>query len=163
MTIKELGHIAFRCQDLNKSIEFYQDVLGFEKTFELYYGDLLESMRKSRDIDEAFLERLGKMHDKVWITYFKMPCGTFIELFDAEAATKLNIPGNEHFNYQHMSFVVEDIFATCDELKSKGVPIDIEPKMGVEHTWQMWTHDPDGNKIEFMQYTDRSFQVVGRN
>lgn len=24
------------------------------------------------------------------------------------------------------------------------------------------SHDPDGNKIEFMQYTDRSYQVVGK-
>ncbi len=25
----------------------------------------------------------------------------------------------------------------------------------------MWVHDPDGNKFEIMQYTDKSFQVVG--
>ncbi|NLM62026.1 MAG: VOC family protein [Clostridiales bacterium] len=163
MKIKELGHLAFRCRVLDESVRFYRDVMGFEKAFDLYYGDLLDSLKDRRDLDKAYLESLEKMRDKVWITYFKMPNGTFIELFDGAGASKLNVPGNEDFNYQHMSFVVEDIFAACEELKSKGVPIDSEPKMGMEHTWQMWTHDPDGNKIEFMQYTERSFQVVGRN
>ena len=32
----------------------------------------------------------------------------------------------------------------------------------MDNTWQMWSHDPDGNKIEFMQYTEKSFQLVGR-
>ena len=43
-----------------------------------------------------------------------------------------------------------------------GAPIDTPPKMGLEHTYQMWSHDPDGNKIEFMQYTPESWQLVGR-
>ena len=25
----------------------------------------------------------------------------------------------------------------------------------------MWIHDPDGNRIEIMQYTDESFQITG--
>ena len=25
----------------------------------------------------------------------------------------------------------------------------------------MWIHDPDGNRIEMMQYTDESFQITG--
>ena len=42
-----------------------------------------------------------------------------------------------------------------------GINIDIEPKIGNSHTWQMWIHDPDGNRIEMMQYTDESFQITG--
>ena len=49
-----------------------------------------------------------------------------------------------------------------EKIRATGAPIDSEPAMGMEHTWQMWSHDPDGNKIEFMQYTDKSYQVVGK-
>ena len=42
-----------------------------------------------------------------------------------------------------------------------GVDIDIEPNKGQSETWQMWIHDPDGNKFEIMQYTDKSLQFKG--
>lgn len=32
---------------------------------------------------------------------------------------------------------------------------------GQSETWQMWIHDPDGNKFEIMQYTDKSLQHHG--
>ena len=28
--------------------------------------------------------------------------------------------------------------------------IDREPKLGLDHNWQAWISDPDGNKIELM-------------
>ena len=42
-----------------------------------------------------------------------------------------------------------------------GIEIDIEPNKGQSETWQMWIHDPDGNKCEIMQYTDLSLQHQG--
>ena len=35
-------------------------------------------------------------------------------------------------------------------------------RLGYSHfAWQMWIHDPDGNKFEIMQYTDLSLQHQG--
>ncbi|MBQ6215097.1 MAG: hypothetical protein IJJ67_06740 [Oscillospiraceae bacterium] len=34
--------------------------------------------------------------------------------------------------------------------------------MGIENTWQMWMHDPDGNPFEVMEYTPQSYQITGR-
>ena len=56
---------------------------------------------------------------------------------------------------------MDDIHKTRDELVSKGVEIDVEPNIGPSKTWQMWIHDPEGNKFEIMQYTEGSLQVVG--
>ena len=48
-----------------------------------------------------------------------------------------------------------------EELVKAGIEIDIEPNKGQSETWQMWIHDPDGNKFEIMQYTDKSLQHHG--
>ncbi len=36
-----------------------------------------------------------------------------------------------------------------------------EKTMGSDHTYQFWVTDPDGNRIEIQQYTDRSAQITG--
>ena len=86
-----------------------------------------------------------------------------MELFDRGSATIPCEPTGEHLNYSHVALLVEDIHAAHAELVEKGVPIDTPPKLGLEGTWQMWSHDPDGNKIEFMQYTETSWQLTGKN
>ena len=57
---------------------------------------------------------------------------------------------------------MDDIYKTKEELVSKGVKIDTDISFGPDYTYQMWIHDPDGNKFEIMQYTERSFQMVGK-
>ena len=49
--------------------------------------------------------------------------------------------------------MVDDIYEAREELVKAGIEIDIEPNKGQSETWQMWIHDPDGNKFEIMQYT----------
>ena len=46
--------------------------------------------------------------------------------------------------------VVEDVDALHEELKAKGVAIDLEP---TDQSWgnrEMYVHDPDGNSIRFV-------------
>lgn len=167
MKIRQFGHVAFRCSDLEKSLAFYRDQLGFPEKFRLTYGDYIEAVLASaksagRPADEAFINKLKAKKDQIWIIYLELGNGSFIELFDKENATAPNPPKNENFNYLHFALEVEDIHALRDELISKGVSIDRGPTFGVEGTWQMWTHDPDGNQVEWMQYTPESMQLTGR-
>ena len=148
MKILELGHLAFKCRDLDESLHFYRDILGFPVKFCLHYADIGQS-------------RPGE--EERWIVYVQVSERLFIELFDGRGADTLCVPSEKSYNYQHLALIVEDIHAACEELKAKGVPVDIEPNLGVDNIWQMWSHDPDGNKIEFMQYTEKSFQLVGRD
>ncbi len=161
MNIKELGHLAFRCRDLNASAAFYRDVLGFNQKFALYYGDWIEHLRKLPG-NEGFIAELMPRYNDPWIVYMQISERVFIELFDPQGADQNCVPDGRSLNYQHLALVVEDIHAAREELVSKGVAIDTEPTFGMEGTWQMWIHDPDGNKIEFMQYTPNSMQLTGR-
>ena len=53
------------------------------------------------------------------------------------------------------------LFAARKELEARGVTFDTQICKGPSETYQMWTHDPDGNRFEIMQYTEKSYQLVG--
>ena len=44
-------------------------------------------------------------------------------------------------------------------IEAAGEKIIIGPKVGVDGNWQVWTVDPDGNKIEIMQYAENAMQL----
>ena len=43
--VKGLAHVAFNVSDMDKAIQFYQDVLGFEKAFDLKKMCIRDSFR----------------------------------------------------------------------------------------------------------------------
>lgn len=161
MKIKEIGHLAFTCKDLAESMKFYGEKMGCIHKFNITYGEFLEHLQSKNAADAATVARLSAIADKIWIAYYDLGNGQFVELFDPGAATIPCIPGSEHLNYSHVALLVEDIHEAHEELKAKGIPVDTPPSLGLEGTWQMWSHDPDGNKIEFMQYTENSWQLTG--
>jgi lactoylglutathione lyase len=132
--IKGLGHIALTVQDMDKSLRFYCDILGFEKAFEI------------RD-DQ----------NNPWIEYIKVAPGQFIELFYGGINKTETIDHSIGFN--HLCLEVHDIHELANHLSSQGVRLDIEPKRGKDHNFQCWVKDPDGNRIEFMQLDASSPQM----
>lgn len=161
MDIKQFGHIAFNCRNQQKSVEFYRDVLGCKEKFTLKYDSFIATVKNSGvKIPNVIYKLFENKKDKAWITYLEYSDGVYIELFDQIGAVFLNKPHFFHNNYQHFAIVVEDIEKTKQELILKGVKIDIDINLGLDNTYQMWIHDPDGNKIEIMQYTDKSLQLM---
>lgn len=144
-------HLGFNCKDLDKSIAFYRDIMGCKEKFTLTYRDFLG-------------EKAQELADERWIVYMEWQEGYFIELFNTIGAVNPRIPTNQDLNYTHFAMVVEDLPAFRELLLSRGAEeyIDTGITLGCDHTWQMWMHDPDGNKFEIMQYTPKSFQLVGR-
>lgn len=161
-----ISHAAFKCKDLDASLHYYKDVLGGELAFVMLYSEFYEFKKKEaeaagKELDPVYWNAFGIYGDKPWIKYVKFG-SVFVELFDAGIATELR-PGDEGFlNFQHLALEVDDIKGFTETIRGKGAPIDDEPAIGLDFTWQMWSHDPDGNKVEFMQYTDKSYQVVGK-
>lgn len=163
MKIKQYGHLAFTCKDIEKSVHFYRDILGLKKKFSITYGDWLnhlqdEAKEKGETVEQSEVERLSSIANQDWIVYMEISDGAFIELFNGEG--REIVQGECRFT--HIALIVDDIFELEKSLKEKGVQIDSAPSFGLENTWQMWSQDPDGNKIEFMQYTPESWQVVGK-
>lgn len=136
MGIVDLGHPAFACHDIDASLEFYAK-LGIHESFRLLRDD-----------------------GSLMLIYMHIADDRFIEIFP-------NGPSPEERaakqSFMHICLAVDDIAAFVEEIRGKGVVIDIEPKMGLDHNVQAWITDPDGNKIELMQYSPQSPQIAIRN
>ena len=168
MIVQANAHIGFVCKDLEKSVKFYEDILGMREKFTLYYGDMIpKDPVWLKKIPEERIDYLKTVQDVKWIVYLEWtqgPEGYFIELFNELNAHIDNPPSKEKFGINHMDIVVDDIQAFRQELIEKGAEeyIDIQPGSSVCRSFTMWIHDPDGNQIEVHQYTDLSMQLIGR-
>jgi catechol 2,3-dioxygenase-like lactoylglutathione lyase family enzyme len=84
--------------------------------------------------------------------YLKLGHGTFIEVFKGDPGD----PGN----INHVAIQVDDIDTVIDRLRRHGCEVG-EKKLGRDHSWQVWTADPNGVRIEFHEYTPESLQLNG--
>jgi catechol 2,3-dioxygenase-like lactoylglutathione lyase family enzyme len=147
--IKKITHCSFYCNDFEKTLAFYRDILELPLIFTLRNED-----------------------GSVWLSYLEVAPGEFIELFNETYQGKNEWKPKGH---HHTCLLVEDIQEAARTLESKGVlltagpaaignyfrtPYKIEGKRGQCNSWAFYIQDPEGNEIEFMQYTPESLQVV---
>lgn len=129
--LKGLAHIAFVVENMEKSLHFYSDILGFERTYDLK--------------DEE---------GNPWLIYLKVQDNQFIELF--YGGTK-HYSNPKAAGFEHFCLEVDNINEIAMYLEKHGV-LDVKPSQGKDFNYQCWAKDPDGNRIEFMQIDSRSPQ-----
>jgi lactoylglutathione lyase len=134
--ITDIGHAAFACFDLDASLRFYA-LLGLHAAF-----------------------RLNRDDGSPWLVYVHVAGDRFLEFFTDGPAPDGERPRS---SYMHLCLVVDDLVAVVEDLRGKGVTIDVEPKRGVDANLQAWITDPDGNKIELMQLAPESPQHAVAN
>lgn len=129
--IKALAHVCIHSSDLKRTEAFYCGVLGCSVQFRFI--------------------RNGELFG----FYLKVAEGQFIEVFHREKAASPESP-----QIGHICLETDDVTAMRDLLTRHGIETT-EPKLGADHSWQVWCHDPDGTAIEFHQYTPQSTQYTG--
>lgn len=144
--MKGLVHSGMTVSSLEKSIEFYRDILGLELV-------KVEPPRDSRS------EMLGVENATVHIAVMRM-AGTneSIELIEFKSPTPPNsyaAPVNS-IGQVHLAFRVDDIEASIKELKGKGVAFvsDSHEEIvdGPLKGWKwIYFKDPDGTNLELIQ------------
>ena len=127
--VKAIAHVCFTVSNLDASVAFYVEKLGFTPAFDFVRDDG---------------ERFG--------AYLRIGNRTFLELFTGEVA-----PPADGQSYRHFCLEVDDLPATVAELRGRAVEVT-DPKLGSDRSWQSWLTDPDGNRIELHQYTPESRQ-----
>ena len=131
--ITGIAHVCIGAIDLEASLHFYTEVLGLKKHFSF--------VRDGRPFGY----------------YLSLADGLFIEIFqDSEAAAGAR-PLIKHF-----CLAVDDIDRTVADLRARGAEIS-DKKLGMDQSWQAWTTDPAGIRIEFHQYTPESSQYTQRD
>ena len=165
MIVQANAHLGFNCKCLDSTVAFYRDVLGCREAFTLYYGDLIpKEPERLAAMEPETLLRLEQLRDVRWIVYLEWMDGFFIELFNEVDARVDNPYDPTHFGFTHFSFVVDDIHGFHQELLDKGAGgyIDLLPSPTIDRNWSMWFHDPEGNRIEVLQYGETAMQKVGK-
>jgi catechol 2,3-dioxygenase-like lactoylglutathione lyase family enzyme len=123
-----LFHAGFVVKDLAVENKFYLDLLGFRL---YWYGGF-------KDADTDWYEIQVPDGDN-WIEYM------------------LNIPAtadHQELGVQnHFSLGVTDIKAASARLRANGLATKDEPEIGRDGKWSFDIYDPDGNRVEFMEFT----------
>ncbi len=120
-------HVGLRVADLERSLTFYT-AIGYEV------------------IGEVPATELGSL------TMLKLPDDEFVTLelvHDPDLGTVQ--PGG----FSHLVIRVEDMHRTVSQLAARGVPVE-EPGSpdGSADFWTAWVTDPDGYRIELVQWPE---------
>ena len=125
--IKKYLHTRFRVSDMDKSISFYQDVLGME---------VIEQKNSPRGSKLVFLQ------------FPDMDCE--LELCSFPDSGSVHVPED----LVHLAFEVDDLEVCIEKLNAAGVPITEGPLETSNGTKFIFTEDPDKYEIELMYHKD---------
>ena len=133
--ISQIAHWALKVADLDRSLAFYRDTLGFA-----------EMMRINHDDGQLML------------VYLRVTDTQFVELFPRGRGNQA--PDEETTSIHHVCLQVASIAETAAALRKLGVALFREPKLGLDGNNQCWIKDPDGNRIEFMEMLPGNMQAA---
>jgi lactoylglutathione lyase len=131
--IQSIAHWALRVANLDRSLAFYRDTLGF--------GEML---------------RLFEDNGDPWLVYLRITDTQFVELFPGGVGDRA--PERDATAMNHICLQVESVELAAAALRKLGVTITTEPKLGLDGNMQCWLEDPDGNRIELMQMLPGNMQ-----
>lgn len=129
--IRQVAHVCIFAHDLAATEAFWTGVLGMKVVFRFM--------------------REGKPHG------FYLDAGgrTNIEVFE-----KADSAYSERNQINHVCLEVYSLDEAVAAIRARGGEVT-DKKLGVDQTWQAWTADPNGVKIELFEYTETSAQFVG--
>jgi catechol 2,3-dioxygenase-like lactoylglutathione lyase family enzyme len=144
-SITSAHHTGFQVADLDRSLVFYRDVLGFEVVFRWnprapYIGELVGY--PDVDFHSAILRQPN--------------CDVFLELVEYRNVERAAVDtSNANPGTAHIAFFVDDCDALYAELAAKGVEAvsePVTPTIGPNEGGRVvYMIDPDGFRVEFIE------------
>ena len=127
MRISNIDHVSINVADINKTLDFYGRILGLEEQQTVDCGEFD-------------------------ITYFGLPGGARLELFDYHGKNRNSPRDESEVGLRHIAFQVEDVAAHEKLLRAEGVEITLAtcdlPNLGVRVLLFL---DPNGVTLEFCE------------
>ncbi len=133
--LQQIAHWALKVFDLDRSLKFYRDTLGFKEMMRLYNDN-----------------------GDTWLVYLRLTDTQFVELFTNGIGS--DAPDEDTTAMNHICLQVDSIADVVAHFHKIGVPLMREAKLGLDGNNQCWIQDPDGNRIEFMQMLPGNMQEV---
>jgi lactoylglutathione lyase len=133
--IQAIAHWALKVSDIDRSLAFYRDQLGFSE-----------------------MMRLHKDDGSLWLVYLRVTDTQFVELFPGGEGSIG--PADTTTAVHHICLQVDDLDRTVAALRAAGIAITSGPKLGLDGNAQAWIADPDGHRIEFMHMLPGNMQAA---
>jgi lactoylglutathione lyase len=127
-----IAHIAFQVSDLAKAQAFYGGLLGYEDAFRLYKED-----------------------GTTRLVYFKVNDRQYIEIFPG-------LPPEQDDRLSHIALETTNLEALRLYLAEKGVQVPQKINQGQDGNLNFTVKDPDGHRVEFVQYQPGSMQTKAK-
>src|SRR3989344_2366246 len=121
------GHVAIRVKDIDKMLEFYCKGMGFKEAFRINNDD-------------------GSLR----IVYLHISEGQYLELC-LGGEEKPSFDDSKSVGVRHISFTVDDLAKSKEEMEQKGVVFDSEILDTRDNNKNVWLFDPEGNKLELVK------------
>lgn len=151
--VKALDHIAVTVSDMERSLKFYRDLLGFKE------------VERHRLEGEGISSMAGKPGVILQVVRLKPPEGAAILLDLQQYIQPKGDTSNAQLgmsNHSHFCFGVKDLRATYEDLKGRGVEFVSAPvtfDLGEEWDYGamrvVFLKDPDGFILEFVESPEK--------
>jgi lactoylglutathione lyase len=135
--ISQIAHWALKVHDLEKSLAFYRDMLGFKEMMRIDHWE-------------------GPLKGQLMLVYLRVTDTQFVELFPGGKGYEA--PDEDMTSMHHICLQVDNIVDTAAALNAAGIALFRSPTLGKDGNNQCWIKDPDGNRIEFMQMLPGNMQ-----
>jgi lactoylglutathione lyase len=128
------GHVAIKVTDLERSLDYYVNKLGFPEMMRLHNKD-----------------------GSTWLVYLRVTDQQYLEIFPN--AENDRAPGWNANGVNHICLEVKGIEAVLERIAAAGLKLLMPLKEGADFNKQAWLEDPDGNRIELMELGPNSMQL----
>lgn len=127
MKINQIDHVSINVVDIAKSTDFYARIL---------------ELKQMQTVDCGEFD----------ITYFALPDGSRLELFDYHGKSPVHTPEESQVGLRHIAFQVENVAEHEKLLRAAGVPVTLPtcdlPDLGARVLLFL---DPNGVTLEFCE------------
>ena len=124
--IRGLAHTGLSTRDMEASLDFYT---------RLFEGKIIMKIEEPKGTP--------------WIEMLRFPDGSLLELFYPRPE---QFPLSDKLGRNHLAFRTDDIAAMHGLLLENGIQGVTDIKVARDGNLQMWCTDPNGYRIEIMEY-----------
>ena len=144
--VKNVRHTGIVVEDMEASLPFYRDLLGFE-------------IYKKMDESGAYIDNISGLK-QVQVTTIKMrgPDGSGIELLHYASHSRTQKARDLcEIGVSHMAFTVDNLDDYCEKFKTQGIAFNAPPQLSPDgYAKVTFCRAPEGTFIELVELLEPS-------
>ena len=139
--VQRVSHLGICVSDLERSVAFYREGLGFQTVHELHVeGEPSDTLLQLRDVRlrAIYLERDGL---RIELLHYEAP----------RSPPRAPVRSMNDLGFTHLSLIVADIEASLPALEAAGATIEHATQIRIgDRTVAIMVRDPDGLLLELI-------------